>query len=285
MPHPDALPVTGPPVTLCGSLSRLASPLGRSLHEAGYRALGLAFTYVPFVVSDLGGAITGMRALGIRGFGVSQPYKQAVMPLLDALDPQARRIGAVNTVVNDGGHLVGHNTDWLGAVRALEEVTPLQGARVLLVGAGGAARAIAFGLQGKGARTTITNRDRARAESLAAEVGAEVARFEPAEMLRGARDHEIIVNATSVGQAGRAAGAPAESPVPEEALGEGQLVMDIVYKPLQTPLGAAARRRGARVIQGDRMLLHQAAVQFELYTGRPAPRAAMDEALQRALGT
>jgi shikimate dehydrogenase len=110
------------PITLCGSLSKLASPLGRSMHEAGYRALGLSFAYVPFEVVDLRRAIEGMRGLGIRGFGVSHPFKQEVMPLLDALHPVAERIGAVNTIVNDGaGGLVGHNTDWVGAVRALEE--------------------------------------------------------------------------------------------------------------------------------------------------------------------
>src|SRR5579859_5198727 len=108
-------------VTLCGSLSRAASPVGRSMHEAAYRALGLPFVYVPFEVQDLRGAITGMRALQIRGFGVSQPFKEEVIPLLDALDPVAEKIGAVNTIVNTGGHLVGHNTDWIGAVRAVEE--------------------------------------------------------------------------------------------------------------------------------------------------------------------
>src|SRR6185437_4188373 len=113
-------------------------PLGRSLHEAGYRALGLPFVYVPFEVLDLEGAMTGVRALGIRGLGVSHPYKQAVRAYLDGVDPIAERIGAVNTVVHDEGRLVGHNTDWLGAMRALEEVRPLRGASVLLIGAGGA---------------------------------------------------------------------------------------------------------------------------------------------------
>src|SRR6185437_6724460 len=118
-------------------------PLGRSLHEAGYRALGLPFVYVPFEVLDLAGAMAGVRALGIRGLGVSHPYKQAVRAHLDGVDPVAARIGAVNTVVHGEGRLVGYNTDWLGAVRALEEVRALKDARVLLVGAGGAARAIA----------------------------------------------------------------------------------------------------------------------------------------------
>jgi shikimate dehydrogenase len=266
------------PVTLCGSLSRLASPLGRTMHEAGYRATGLAFTYVPFEVRELSGAITGMRALGIRGFGVSHPFKQEVMPLLDALDPVAARIGAVNTIVNDDGHLVGHNTDWVGAVRALEEDRPsLSGARVLLLGAGGAARAIAFGLRERGADTTIANRDASRGARLAGETGA---RAVPFDEVSRARDYEVVINATTVGQKD----VTLESPVPEASLGAGQLVMDIVYKPVQTRLLAAAERRGARVVHGGRMLLHQAAAQFELYTRRPAPLEAMDHALREALG-
>ncbi|MGH7434048.1 MAG: shikimate dehydrogenase family protein, partial [Polyangiaceae bacterium] len=121
-----------PVITLCGSLSQVSSPLGRSMHEAGYAALGLPFAYVPFEVEDLEASLAGMRALGIRRFGVSHPFKQRVMPLLDGIDPVAARIGAVNTIVNDGGKLSGHNTDWVGAVGALEEVRPLAGARVLV---------------------------------------------------------------------------------------------------------------------------------------------------------
>jgi shikimate dehydrogenase len=265
------------PITLCGSLSRLASPLGRSMHEAGYRALGLAFAYVPFEVRDLSGALAGMRALGIRGFGVSHPFKQDVIPLLDELEGVARRIAAVNTIVNDGqGHLVGHNTDWVGAIRALEEACPLGGARVLLVGAGGAGRAIAFGLGERGARTTIANRDLQKAQALAAETGAIALAFD--ETTRAA-DYDVVVNATTLGQSdvGDA------SPVPAEALRPGQVVMDIVYKPVHTAFVQAATARGASVVHGGRMLLYQAAAQFELYTGCPAPLDVMDDALRRTL--
>jgi shikimate dehydrogenase len=248
------------------------------MHTAGYRALGLDFVYVPFRVTDLEGAISGMRALGIRGFGVSHPHKQAVIPLLDDVAAVARRIGAVNTVVNDDGRLTGHNTDWIGAVRALEEVRPLGGARVLLLGAGGAARAVAFGLREKGANLVIANRDVEKAEGLARDVES---RFAPlgdsAELARGS---EIIVNATTRGMAG----ADEASPLPAEALGAKHLVMDIVYKPLQTELLRHARSRGAATIHGGRMLLHQAAEQFALYTGKPAPVDAMDAALRDAIG-
>src|SRR5262245_44891579 len=106
-----ASPLPGARLTLCGSLSLYPVSLGAAMHLAGYRELSLPFTYVPFAVTDLEGAVRGMRSLGIRGFGVSMPYKQAVMPLCDAIDEGAARIGAVNTIVNDGGRLTGHNTD------------------------------------------------------------------------------------------------------------------------------------------------------------------------------
>lgn len=250
------------------------------MHEAGYAALGLAFTYVPFEVRDLAGALAGMRGLGIRGFGVSHPFKQDVMPLLDALDPVAERIGAVNTIVHDGhGRLTGYNTDWVGAVKALEEVRALDGVRVLLVGAGGAARAIAFGLRERGVDTTVANRDPAKAKRLAAASGARVAAF--AETAR-AGAYDVVINATTIGQTGE--DSAARSPLPAESLREGQVVMDIVYKPVRTPLLELAAQRRAVAVHGGRMLLHQAAAQFELYTGRPAPLEAMDAALRAHLG-
>jgi shikimate dehydrogenase len=265
------------PVTLCGSLSRLASPLGRSVHEAGYRALGLPYTYVPFEVADLAGAIAGMRALGIRGFGVSAPYKQQVIAYLDALEPVAERIGAVNTIVHGDGKLVGHNTDWIGAVRALEEVRSLRDAKVLLVGAGGAARAIAFGLHERGANTTIANRDAGKAVALAADTGARGTGL--AETSR-AGDYDVVINATVLGQSD----VRPEGPVAEDAFHAGQVVLEIVYKPLRTKMLEAARRRGATAIHGGRMLLHQAAAQFELYTGHGAPLEAMEVALRANIG-
>jgi shikimate dehydrogenase len=266
------------PITLCGSISRLASPLGRSMHEAGYRELGLAFVYVPFEVREIRDAIAGMRGLNIRGLGVSQPFKQDVMPLLDALDPIAARIGAVNTIVNDGGHLTGHNTDWVGAIRALESASarPLAEARVLLLGAGGAARAIAFGLQRQNVRFAVTNRSADKAAALAQATGAETL---PWSERSRAREFDVVVNATTLGQAD----AGAESPLPPSSLREGQIVMDIVYKPTQTRLLDAARKAGATPVHGGQMLLHQACAQFELYTGKPAPLASMRAELARSV--
>ncbi|MGK4006714.1 shikimate dehydrogenase [Sorangium sp. So ce1036] len=258
-------------------MSRHPVSTGAAMHLAGYRALGIEFTYIPFAVTDVEGATRGMRALGIRGLGVSMPYKQAVIPLLDELDPVAARIGAVNTIVNDDGCLKGHNTDWIGAVRALEEVRPLAGARALLLGAGGAARAVAFGLAERGASVTVANRDLEKARALAAAIGGTAVALGPEAL---SPDHDVLVNATSRGMAE----VDPRSPIPEEALREDLLVMDIVYKPMRTELVEAARRRGATAVHGGRMLLHQAAEQFRLYTGREPPLDAMDAALRAQLG-
>jgi shikimate dehydrogenase len=218
-----------------------------------------------------------MRALGIRGLGVSHPHKLAVIPLLDDVDEVARRIGAVNTIVNTGGRLSGTNTDWIGAVRALEEVRPLAGARVLLLGAGGAARAVAFGVRERDATLIISNRDPAKAETLARDVGAE---FVPwSEAAASAARQDVIVNATTRGMVG----ADPSSPLPADAFRPDQLVMDLVFNPPDTQLLAMAADRGAVVVQGARMLLHQAAGQFELYTGARAPLEAMEVALRAAL--
>lgn len=271
------------PIILCGSLSLHPVSLGASMHHAGYEALGLPWTYVPFAVTSaqLAGALAGMRALGIRGFGVSMPFKLEVVPLCDAVDPIAARIGAVNTIVNDDGLLTGHNTDAEGAVRALEEAgAELVGAKCLVLGAGGAARAVAHGLVGRGAAVVLANRTDARAAELARDVGSSATWVPWAERARC--DATVIVNASSAGM--EVGVEPARPPLEASDLRPGQLVMDIVYKPIETELVRLAQAAGARAVHGGRMLLHQAARQFELYTGRPAPLEAMNAALVRAIG-
>lgn len=264
-------------VTLCGSLSRYPVPLGQEMHNAGYRELGLPFTYVPFACGDLKAALDAMRALGIRGFGISMPFKLQVMPLLDAIDPLAKKIGAVNTVVNDEGTLTGHNTDWVGAARALGERFPdLNRVSVLVLGAGGAARAVGYGLKEHGAEVTLSNRTDARGRQLADEIGVAYCPWSE----RRARQDQALVNASSAGMTDE----QAVSPMTDEGLRAGMTVMDIVYKPLHTELLRLAEARGAATIHGGRMLLHQAARQFELYTGRDAPIDAMNAALCREIG-
>ena len=267
---------------LGGSLSLHPVSLGRAMHGAGYRALGLSWVYFPFAVErDLEGALRGMRALGIRGLGISMPHKLAIMPLLDRLDPLAARIGAVNTVVSDAGVLTGHNTDAWGAVAALREVRDPKGARVLVLGAGGAARAVVFGLVDAGALVVVANRDVAKARALAEAAGAGGAVSLDAAPATAA-GVDVILNATSVGMV--APGEPAGLPLPASALRAGQVVMDIVYKPIETEFLRQARAVGATTVHGGRMLLHQAARQFSLYTSQEAPLEAMDAAIREAIG-
>ncbi len=275
MPSPAASHPQIP--VLCGSLSRFASPLGRVMHEAAYRALGLDYRYQPFEISDVASALIGMRALGIRGCGVSMPFKLEVIEHLDAVDPLAQRIGAVNTVVNDEGRLTGYNTDAWGARAAFEEVRSLASARVLLLGAGGAARAVAFAFVEAGAHLTIANRGVERARELALAVNAEDGGG--LELLAELGRYDAVVNASSAGMAN----VDEASPVPVDLLRPGLLVMDIVYKPTTTRLVADALARGCRTVHGGRMLLHQATRQFELYTGRSAPLEVMDGELRKAL--
>lgn len=268
------------PVTVCGSLSRHPVSLGAIMHRAGYAALGLDYVYVPFAIDDVAGALTGMRALGIRGFGVSMPFKLEVIPYLDRIDELAQRIGAVNTIVNDRGVLTGFNTDASGAARAFEEARPLAGQRITLIGAGGAARAVAYAFVSAGAELRIVNRSADKAAALADALGSPRVTIADWGARAELESSTALVNASSAGMAAYGD----ESPVPEQALRPDLLVMDIVYKPIGTALLAAAARRGAPTVHGGRMLLHQACGQFELYTGRPAPLEAMDRALRAALG-
>ncbi len=277
------------PVTLCGSLSLHPVSLGMNMHRAGYEALGLPFAYVPFAMTSAGlaDALRAMRILGIRGFGVSMPFKIEILPLLDAIDPQAARIGAVNTVVNDEGRLTGYNTDATGAARAIEEVTALAGRRAVVVGAGGAARAVAHALLDGGAAVHLANRTAERARELAEELRqVSATRGDGGALSSGALEdlvslqgHDLLVNASSAGMPEYGAA----SPVPPSLLHSGLVVMDIVYRPMRTALIEAAEAAGAVAIHGGRMLLHQACRQFELYTRRAAPLEAMDRALRLGL--
>ncbi len=279
------------PIVLCGSLSLHPVSLGAAMHTAGYAAVGLPWVYCPFAMTSekLPEGIRAMRALGIRGLGISMPFKLEVMPLLDRIDERAARIGAVNTVVRDGETLVGHNTDATGAVRALEEArADVKGLDVLVLGAGGAARACVFGLVDAGARVTVANRTGGRARALAAAAGARAIDWEDALVQSGR--FGAIVQATSAGMDTAAAGPPStESARDLDALRiePGQVVMDIVYRPVQTKLLVRAQASGATTVHGGRMLLHQAAAQFSLYSGIPSLPAhvlgAMDEALQSAI--
>jgi shikimate dehydrogenase len=249
--------------------------LSPAMHNAAFRELGLNAVYVAFPVTDLPQAVAGLRGLDIQGVSVTIPFKEEIIPLIDQLDPQAARIGAVNTVVNRDGRLVGYNTDWLGALRALRAKTGLKGEHVLLLGAGGASRAIAFGVLEEGGRVTLTDLDGTRAAALARDLQVEAIPLNAVDQCPAT----ILVNATPVGMDPKIEAIS----INPALLGRYHLVMDIVYQPLETRLLREAKARGAATIDGLQMLIHQATAQFELWTGRPAPLEVMSRAAYEAL--
>jgi shikimate dehydrogenase len=255
-------------------------PLGHTLspvmHNAAFRSAGLNAVYLAFETRDLPGALAGMRALGIRGLSVTIPHKTAVIPLLDEVDEPAATIGAVNTITNREGRLIGTNTDALGGLRALQEKTELAGKTGLLVGAGGAARALGYILKEQGVRLTLTNRSRRRGEVLAEFLGCP---FRPlAEANQG--EFDLLVHTTPVGlfpQKDRCLLAP-------DNLRKGMTVMDVIYNPAETALLRLARERGCIAINGLPMFIHQGAEQFRQWTGLQPPVAEMTRAVTAALG-
>ncbi len=271
-PSSAATPSLSGATALCGIVLHPASHTrSPAMHNAAFAALGLDAVYLPFDVppQHLGRAIDGARALGMRQLAVSIPHKVAVMDHLDEVEETARRIGAVNTVTRTGRRLVGANTDWLGAMRALEREVDLKGVRAVVLGAGGTARALVHGLVERGARVVVLNRTPARAAVIADELGADGAG--PLSDLSGT-PHEVLVNTTTVGF-GRD-----ESPVEPSAIAAESVVMDAVYEPEKTRLLSDAEQRGARIISGKWMLVYQAAEQLALWTGREAPIRVMEEA-------
>jgi shikimate dehydrogenase len=264
----------GAGTALCGILLHPAGHTrSPALHNAAYRRLGVDAVYLAFDVAPaaLAAALAGARALAMRQLSISLPHKVAVIEHLDEVDETARRIGAVNTVTRRGRHLVGSNTDWLGAVRALEREVSLAGARAVVLGAGGGARAVVYGLRARGAQVTVLNRTVAAAEALAAELGAGAAG--PLDAL-ARTPCDVLVNTTSVGLGSDT------SPVAASAIAPGAVVMDAVYEPERTRLLRDAAARGARTISGRWMLVYQAAAQIETWTGLAGPV----EEMARAFG-
>ena len=280
------------------TLAIFGYPLGHTLspvmHNAAAQALGLPYRFTAYEVHPdrYEEAVRGAAAMGFAGFCVTIPHKVATFRLMDELSEDARLMGAVNMVTfEEGGRLKGHNTDGAGWLRSLEEETGVspEGKRCLLLGAGGAARAIAIKLAQTGAaHVEIRNRTAEKAVALAREVKSH---FQDVEIDGGGLDalesaaqgRDIIVNTTSLGMSGDEA-REAACPLPEEYIPPDSICADAVYNPLDTPFLKAARRKGARAVSGVGWLLHQGALGWELWTGTQMPvehvREKMLEALQ-----
>ena len=258
------------------------------IHNSGFQALGLNFVYAAFAVKDLKAAVEGVRGLGIRGASVTFPHKQNIIPLLDRLDPLAEKIGAVNTVVNDNGRLTGFNTDGQAAYLSLiENGVKTAGKKILIVGAGGAARAIAFTIASKKAAKEIVLSDIVyrRAESLARELclktGARAfaVAFGRATLAQELVNTKVLINATPVGVFPNVK----QSPIPRGLLNQGPCVFNIVYNPAQTLLLKYAKAAGCKTIPGIEMLVRQAGEQFRLWTGKKPPLTVMFKAGEKGL--
>ena len=257
------------------------SPL---MQNAAFEAAGIDWVYVPFQVEreSLKAAIDGVRALNLRGLNVTVPHKVDLMPYLDSIDPVAQRIGAVNTIVNQAGHLRGCNTDASGFVHALETGgVDVAGQRVIVLGAGGGARAVAYSLADLGAVPVIVNRTGERAALLARDVSSDTGVDASWSALSSHALEELaaaaalMVNTTSVGMSPRTG----ESPCPPSIMRRDLVVCDIVYNPLHTTLMRDAEAAGARTISGVEMLVGQGARAFELWTGLNAPIDVMRRAV------
>lgn len=268
----------GTSTRLCAVIGNpVAHSLSPAAHNAAYEALGLDFVYLAFRVEDLAGALAGLRALeNFRGLSVTIPHKIEVLRHLDEVGAIDRHIGSVNTVVNEGGRLVGLGTDGPGALKALVDAgVRLEGRRVLLLGAGGVARAIAFTLAraARLANLALLDVNEALLADLAGDLRGEGAVAVEADVLteRSVAEQvgraDLVVNGTPVGMH------PDEgaTPVPAGLLRPGQAVFDAVYTPLETRLLADARARGLATVSGVEMFVNQAALQFERFTGAAAP--------------
>ncbi len=263
----------------------IGDPVGHSLsptmHNRAYQHLHIADQFV-FTAShvkpeDLATVIHAVRAMGIRGLTCTIPHKSAVMQYLDKIDPIAQQIGAVNTVVNDQGTLTGYNTDWLGIVTPLQKIITIKDKQVAIIGAGGAARGIAFAIVQKQGKICFYNRTLDKAQTLAKEFKARARGLDQLEQITEA---DIIINATSLGMK------PHEdkSPIPSKYITKHHIVMDAVYKPLHTKLLKQAQQNQATIIPGLEMLLYQGTAQFELYTQHQAPEKIMRDVIYKHFG-
>jgi shikimate dehydrogenase len=254
-----------------------------AMQNAAFNALGLDCVYLPFRVTpdNLEKALQGVRGLNFGGLNVTIPHKVAALAYLDDLDPLAENLGAVNTIVNQDGCLKGYNTDAIGFYQALKVagVEP-SGKNITILGAGGAARAVAFILADKGASITILNRDEKRAQKLGDSLmrlfrhEVKIGGLKKKNLKKIIEQTEILVNTTSVGMLPMAG----DSPLPPGLIHPAQVVFDIVYNPAKTALLAEAEEVGASTIGGIEMLVQQGAAAFELWTGLKAPVQEMREA-------
>ena len=251
-----------------------------AIHNAAFSEKVLNNIYVPLKIADIDTFMRECRKMDFQGFSVTIPHKESVLPFLDDIDHTASKIGAINTIVNQNGKLIGYNTDCMAAVMGLEcslkeTGETLNNKRISIIGAGGAARAIAFGLKEKGCDITIFNRTIERAEKLSHDVQCRFESFEEIHKL----DSDILINTTSIGMFPDVN----QTPVPKNILKEGMIVFDAVYNPIETRLLREANENGCHTVNGLSMFINQAAEQFRLWTNIDPPKGLMSKVVKEML--
>ena len=247
----------------------------RHMHNTMFKEKGIDFIYHPLKLekNELEEFMNNFRKFDFVGAAVTVPYKETIMQFLDKLDKTAKDIGAVNTIVKDNGALIGYNTDYYGAIEALKENTQLENKKILVIGTGGAARAIVYGLKKEKAEITIINRTFEKAQKLAEEFNIKLYKLENMkELIKG---NDIIINTTSVGMKPNID----KSIIPEEDFAGGKILMDIVYTPIRTKLIEFAEKANCKTITGERMLIYQAMKQFKLWTKHEPDFKIMEKAI------
>lgn len=260
--------------------------LSPCMHNAAFEALNLNYAYVAFHVQDLKNAIAGMRGFNIKGLSVTIPHKVEIMQYLDFVTPLAKKIGAVNTVTNENGKLLGSNTDGYGALKAVETEESMDDKSVTILGVGGAARGIAFTIasERKPTRLTLVGRDLQKAKRLTLDIAPHTNVMIAAASFEELKDifahSDIIINTTPIGMHPKID----ECIVPEEYISQHHLIFDTIYNPAKTLLLQRAENRFARTLNGIPMFVYQGAEQFHMWTGKIPPVNVMREAVEKALG-
>lgn len=257
---------------VCISISSDPSNTGTKLHNACYRSQSLNFLYKAFQVTDLDAAISGVRALKIRGCSVSMPFKQQIIGLIDELDPLAQRVGAVNTVLNQGGHLLGYNTDASGAIKTIERLGLNINDEILILGAGGMARALIVAFQElKINKLNISSRDPERASKLADSFSIKCLEWNDAKKFAA----NVLVNATPIGMPGYPCG-----PIfIDDIIKDCHTIIDVVVDPSITALEEAAVEHKKKLVNGLELTKAQMMIQYEIYTGLQPPLDIIERAL------
>ncbi|MDY6909387.1 MAG: shikimate dehydrogenase [Thermodesulfobacteriota bacterium] len=264
--HEELYAVIGHPV---------AHSLSPAMMRAAFAHLGYPAVYLALDVASAGEGLDLLYRVGFQGLSVTIPHKESALGRCVSVDEGARAVGAVNTVRRTASGWEGRNTDWLGAVRALQRKGPLKGRTALVIGAGGAARGVVYGLMQGGAALAVTNRSPERGQALARGFDCDFVAFEDL----GSRSFDLVVQTTSVGMTGQ----PDALPLPPGFFRAGMTVMDIVYRPLWTRFLKEARDAGCETVTGLDMLLYQGMAQLEWWTGLEAPEEVMRRALEAAL--